>query len=364
MRLATLRRGQMRAIRLRLMEVAGSAKRPTEFYLDVKVCCDVPEQTYYLDVKADFGARPPRSARLVVLKNRYDATTPVGLIEGSACVERGVPLEIRADTEKIVFWITAEGSAAVPPKLAAEIRVRPPPPPPAEPPEELDTMRLPSIKSVITDSLARALITAPTGPMTVLGEILAAPATTTAARDVSRLIDAGADMQLVEAAVRAIETAEQAGKASPPIDFPTLCLNEPAGAAIAVFHPQTPPYLLNQTFIIALENHLGIAAADPIAAYWKQLAKSAAIILYRTDRSLLDEDAEVMACSTDPFRTRVLKMMIDWAARKQRPPTAPPAEPLDASLARIADADQQVALHALYDTLLTFGFVGVSAQLD
>jgi hypothetical protein len=365
LRLATLRRGQMRAVRLRLMEVTGSAKRPTEFYLDVKVCCDVPDQTYYLDVKADFGPRLPRAARLVVLKSRYDATTPVGLIDGGVCVERGVPLEIRPDTEKVIFWITVDGSAAVPSKLAAEMRVKPPAPPPAEPSEELDTMRLPSIKNVITESLARALLTAQPGPMTLLGEIMASPNTLSAVRDLGRLIDAGANMRLVEAAVRAIDTAEQAGKATPPLDFPTLCLNEPAGAAMIVFHPQAPPYLLNQAFIIALENHLATPAADPMSGFWKQLANAAAIVLYRTDKAMLDEDAEVMACGGDPFRPRVLKMMIDWAARKQRPPTPPPAEPLETSLRRIAsDPDPAVAMQALCDTLLTYGFIGVSAQID
>ena len=364
LRLSALRRGQMRAVRLRLLEIVGSAKHPTEFYLDVKVCCDVPDQTYYLDVKADFGKRPPRAARLVVLRNRYDATTPVGLIEGGACIERGVPLETRPDTVKVVFWITVEGSSTVPPKLAAEMLVRPPTQPPAEPPKELDTMRLPSIKAVIIESLARTLAAAANGPMVALGEIMAAPSSVTAVRDGGQLIDLGADLRLVEAAVRAIETAEQVGKATPPIDFPALCLNDPASAAIAAFHPQTPPYLLNQTFIIALENHLGTPAADPSCTFWKQIAKAAAIVLYRADRSLLDEDVEVMACGDDPFRPRVLKMMIAWAARKQQPPSPPPAEPLDATATHIASNDPAEAMRALCDALLTYGFIGVSTQLD
>lgn len=37
LRLSALRRGRMRAVRLRLTEIVGATKHPTEFYLDGKV---------------------------------------------------------------------------------------------------------------------------------------------------------------------------------------------------------------------------------------------------------------------------------------------------------------------------------------
>ena len=354
----------MRSVRLGLMEMAATGKLSTGFYLEVKICCDVPERTYYLDVKADFGRRPPRAARLVVLKSRYEATTPVGLIEGGACVERGVPLEIVASTEKVIFWVTTEGSPDVPPKLAAEIRVRPPSAPPAEPTDELDTLRLPSIKNAILESLTRGLVLAPPGPMTALAEILTAPSTATAAQDVDRLIGLGADFRLVEAAVRAIETAEQAGKAGPPIDFAAWSLASPGGAALAVLHPLSPPYLINEAFAGALENHLSLPRTDPTAAFWTQLTKAAAIILCRRGRALLEEDAAAIECGGDGYRPQVIRLLIDWASRKQSLPEPPAAEPLDVTVARMADPDPAVALAALCDALLTYGFIGVSTQLD
>ena len=363
LRLGALKRGQLRAVRLRLMAISGSEKLPTEWYLDVKACCDEPGRVYYLDVKVDFGPRPPASARLTLLKSRYEADPPVKLVENGVCVEKGLPLEIRPETDKVVFWVATEGAKHIPQKLAAEIRVRPGEPPSDPPTSELDTMRLPSIKVVIAERLAEALAASAHEPFVVFRAILAAPSPMDAVRDVSRLIDARADIALVEAAVRVLEAAEQSGKAGPPINFADLCFNDPAGAAIAIFHTQTPSYLVNQAFVIALENHLVTPPTAAAASPWRELAKAAAVVLVRSDGALLEEDLELYRLG-DPFRARILRMTIEWAERRREPLEPPPAPPLAEALTRVADPQPGVSLRAVREVLLAYGFIGVSAQLD
>lgn len=362
--LGELQRGQIRAVRLPLMEIAGTGKRPSDFLLDVKVSCDVPGRIFYLDVRADFGSWSPRAARLILLKSRYDATTPLGLMDGDQSVERGVPLEIDPDTEKVIFWITAERWLGSPVKLAAELRVRPPAPALPDSMGDLDTMRLPSIKSSILDSLRRGLAGAPPGPMALFAEIMASPQPVTAVRDVGRLIEAGADIRLVEAAVRAIETTEQAGRVKEPLDFAALSVNDRSEAAVIVFHPLAPSYLVNQAFVLSLENHLTRPMTDPTAAFWKQLTKAAVIVLGRRDRAILEEDVEMMEVSGDRARVRVLKMLIEWARHRANPPEPPPLESLDATVDRMLKGDPDEAMRALCDALVTFGFIGVSTQLE
>jgi hypothetical protein len=369
--LSSLRRGQVRGLRLRLMEMRGQEKLPTDHYLDLKICCDVPDRVYYIDAKADLAGRPPGSARLSLLKSRHDTTAPVELVERGCCAEKGIALEIRPETTKVVLWLATEGSPDVPSRLAAVLNVRPPtvspPGPPAEPleapPEELDTMRLPSIKSIVLGVLAKALRSAPSDSLSTLGTLFESPGPAAMAH-LGRLIDFGADIRIVEAAVRSLDTAELSGTAPGRFDFVTLDLNTPAGAAVAVFHPRTPAYLLNQAFLLAFENNVRMPQAEPYGTFWRQLAKAAAVLLVRFHHDLLTEDVEVLSCSDDPFRPRVVQMMIEWASRKQRPFTPPPAEPIDNVSARIAGADPDVSLLAAVGLLATYGFIGVSAQLD
>jgi hypothetical protein len=363
LRLGAMRRGQIRSVRLRLTEIARDVRRPSDHYLDVKVCCDRPGELYYLDIKADFGERPPRGATLVLLKSRNDATAPLTLLEGGCPVERGLPLPLLPATSKVVFWVSTEGSPVVPPKLAAEIRVREPEPA-AEPERELDTMRLPSAKTAIIAALAEALRRAPTAALRAFGEFLAAPEAAPAAA-LARLLEAEPDLRLVDAAVHVLDAAELAGTTGTrPVDFPLLCLNEPAEACLAVFHPRTPPYLVNQAFVVALENHLQLPAGSDQATLWRELAKAAAVVLFRADRALLDEDVELMAVGGDASRAHLLRLLVEWASRKQRPPSPPPAERLESSLDRITGADPDQALQTTLDVLLTYGFVGIAARLD
>jgi hypothetical protein len=362
LRLDQLRRGQIRALRLRLMEIRGRQKDPTDFFLDVKVACDQPERLYYFDVKADFGAFPPRTARLRVLKNRYEATLPVTLVEHGATIEKGVSLEIDAATDKVVLWVTTEGPSVVPPKLAAEIRVRDVPETALA--EELDTIRLPSVKALVKQSLVGALRAAPTRQLVALGEILVAEDVDDKMRWLGRLVEMGGDVRLIEAGVRDIELAEQTVAGFPRIDFPTLMLNDPVQAAVAIFHPETPPYLVNLGFVIAFERHLDPAGAES-AALWKQLAKAAAVILCAKSRELLDEDIEAMGFGPDRTRQTLLRMLVDWAVRRSEPPPPPPLNaPIEHYLNTIAAEDGAAALQATVQLLANYGFVGLSMRLD
>jgi hypothetical protein len=239
------------------------------------------------------------------------------------------------------------------------------PPTIEEAPDELDTMRLPSIKTVIAESLARALAASSCRELVILGEILAGCDTGAMIGGIRRLVDAEADLRFIEAAVRAIESAEGAGKVEYPIDFPVLCLNDGADAAVVVFHPHSPTYLLNQAFIIAFENHVGASLPGGVAGGpWKGLAKAAAVVLHRRDSGLLEEDVCVMSCGGDGWKARLLRQLVEWSARKDRPPAAPPAEPLESALAAIAGPDAASSVEAAVRVLLTYGFIGVSAQLD
>ena len=124
LRLSQLRRGQTRSLALRLVETRARDRLPTEFFLDLKITCEVPDRMYSVEVKADLGRIVPYVADLTVLRSRHERTPPVALVERGVPVEKKLSLEVDGSTERVVFWVRTAGAACVPERMAATVEVR------------------------------------------------------------------------------------------------------------------------------------------------------------------------------------------------------------------------------------------------
>ncbi|NMC71441.1 MAG: hypothetical protein GYA57_15430 [Myxococcales bacterium] len=360
LRLAEMRTGQTRMLRLRLMAVEEEERRPTDFYLEATITCDRPGRMYYLEATADFGAVPPRAARLTVLKSRYDATQPVALITDGRPVQSSVGLEIEPSVDRLVLWISTEGSAGVPAKLAAEVRLQPREAGPA--PAELDTLRLPSMKLVVKESLAAALRRAQDPALVALGESMSAETPGRKLECLRRLLELEADVRLIEAAVRELELCEGAVRGFPRVVFDDLSLDMPAHAVLAVFHPGTPLYLVNQCLAIAFEARSESSAA-PERRWWDLVLRAATVVLRRRAPALLEENLAVMECGESREAAAALQGLVDWATKLGPAPQAAEASPLEKYLRVIAGRDAAEAAEAAFAVLAWYGFIGLSMQL-
>jgi hypothetical protein len=309
---------------------------------------------YYLDVRADFGETPPRHARLTILKSRYDAMLPLMLVDQGVVTEIGVALEVDPSTERVIFWVATEGEPAIPEKLAATLQVREPTVTPLR--DDLDSLRLPTVKLVLKESLTPALLALVAPPLATLGEIMDSDDFGRKIYLLGQLLDHGADIRLVEAAVRDVELCEHTVPGFMRVVFPDLTLNDPVHTCLVVFHPSSPPYLVNQCLAIALEH----ADAYP----WRDLARAAALVLCRRARSLIDDDFEALASEGDPRRLQQLRALVGWAdARK---PQLPPElqAPVETYLEVVGRRNPQAAEQAVLELMTHCGFISLAAELD
>jgi hypothetical protein len=123
LRVSHWRCGQTRTLRLPLLRTSGTDQRPTGFFLEVRIVCGAEEQSFVLDVKADFGASVPRTAELVVVKDEDEPSLPLELVSDERSREQCVPL-LTAGTQSVRFHVLTDGRADVPPRMTAEIRLR------------------------------------------------------------------------------------------------------------------------------------------------------------------------------------------------------------------------------------------------
>jgi hypothetical protein len=309
---------------------------------------------YYLDVHADFGETPPRFARLTILKSRYDAMLPLVLVDQGVSTETGVALEVDPATERIVFWVATEGDAAIPEKLAATLQIREPAATPLL--DGLDTLRLPTVKVVLKEKLTPALLALVAPPLATLGEIMDSDDFGRKVYLLGQLLADGTDIRLIEAAVRDIELCEQTVEGFMRVVFPDLTLTDPVHACIVIFHPSSPPYLVNQCLAIALDH--------PDAYPWHSLTRAAVLVLSRRARPLLDDDIDALACEDDPRKLRQLQELVQWAeTRKLQLPPALQA-PLETYLEVVGRRNPQAAEQAVLELMTHCGFINLAAELD
>ncbi len=309
---------------------------------------------YYLDVRADFGETPPRHARLTILKSRYDAMLPLVLVDQGVTTETGIALEVDPSTDRVIFWVATEGDPAIPEKLAATLQIREPAASPLL--DGLDTLRLPTVKVVLKEKLTPALLALVAPPLATLGEIMDSDDFGRKIYLLGQLLADGADIRLIEAAVRDVELCEQTVDGFMRVVFPELTLTEPVHASVAVFHPSSPPYLINQCLAIALDH--------PDAYPWHELARAATLVLSRRARSLIDDDIEALSCEDDPRKLLRLRALAEWA--ETRKPRLPPElqAPVETYLEVVGRRNPQAAEQAVLELMTHCGFVSLAAELD
>jgi hypothetical protein len=347
MRLDQMRAGQSRSVRLRLVAIHAAEKTPTDHFLEVKVFCQAPGRLWDADVKADFGRAAPVAATVTLLKDRYEASSSLPLVERGVCVEQEIPLPLDPSTEKLVFWVVTDGSAGVPEHLACAIRVHAP----AEDqrPDELDTLRLPSIKTVLSQNLAEFLLQSPDASLVVLGELMQDNALAGKLRLLERLVESGADLRLVEAGVRDIELWERVARGFGQIDFGLLQVDDPVDASLVVFHAHSAPRLLVLAFAASFESHI-TAYKRELADFWGQLALAAAVALCRRDRVALADAVQLIRPGSAPGAGVRLEALVGAAERRLR------TTPVDAStrLGDYADDIRGQGLRPPFDAAVEF----------
>jgi hypothetical protein len=342
----------MRSLGLSLLEIRGDERTPTGCSLELRITCSVPGRTFFLEAKADFGRWVPPVARLSLLRSRSETTEPVALVERGAIVEQGMTLELSASTERIVFWVETEGDARVPTKLAGAIQVRSAPG--AEMRDPLNTKRLPTVKQNLKQELARALGASSAPTLAALGQLLESGDQARKLELLERLVEEDLDVRLLETAVRDLREAP---------DFSHLCLSDPAHACIAIFHPASPPDLVQQSLSVALARQQD-ALPPAKLRLWRQLIRCAVLVLQGRSPDLLDEMLEELAFGEDSGALAILRPLVDWVEETKARPSLPPGVSIDECLQAVAKGDPGTAERAAVDVALGYGLASVTVNLD
>ena len=361
LRLAQMRPGQVRGLRLRLMEIRRNDKRPTEYFLDLTIHCHQPSRKYHLELKADFGASVPRRATLTVVLGRGDAAPPLPLVEQGAPLAPTFDLDYDPFSDWLTLWVATEGAEEIPPQLAGELRLRGLLD--ERPTGELVTARLPSLKAVMRQTLMGAFRKASSPALALLGGEMRSEDPLEKLDLLRQLFDIGADIRLVEAGVRDIATCEQTLRDFPPLDFGRLDVHDPADAATVVFHPGCPPPLVRECFAAAFEGQF--SPASPAAGRrWGELVKAAAVAVCRKDRSLLDENfAAATGLIPDASRQALYRSLIEWAWQQVSPGMRPLRGTAEAYLKVIVGDDPDAAERAAIEVLAHYELIIISVPL-
>ncbi len=361
LRLAQMRPGQVRGIRLRLMEIRRNDKRPTECFLDLLITCQQPARKYHFDVKPDFGDTRPQRATLTVIHGRRDAAAPMPLIEQAVPCTAAFDLDFDPLAEWLTLWVATEGVPEIPGQLAGELRLRGLLD--ERPTEELATSRLPSLKMVMRQTLMGAFRKSSSPTLALLGGQMRSEDPLEKLDLYRQLFDLGADIRLVEAAVRDIATCETTSRDFPPLDFGRLDVNDPADAATAVFHPGCPPPLARQCFAVAFDGQFSPTSITA-ARRWKELVKAAAVVICRRDRSQLDEGfAVATGLITDPSRAALFRSLVEWAWRQVSPSTPPLRGKAEEYIRIIGGGDAGAAEQAAIEILAHYELIAASVPL-
>ena len=356
LRLWDMRAGQRRSVRLRLMAILAQEQQPTQFFLEAKILCQGPQGPWDADVKVDFGRRVPSAATVTVLKDRYEASSALPLVEGGACVEQEIPLPIERGVEKLVFWVVTDGSSGVPERMACAIHVEPPGT--EEPDEDLDTMRLPTVKAVLSRNLADVLRKSPDSSLAVLGELMASGTSTGKIARLRQLVESNADLRLIEAGVRDIELWERMGRDFGRVDFSTLSLDDPVHLCIVVFHGMSAPLLLARAFRIAFESSTtGRPPAE--RGFWSHLSRCAAGALSRRDRSALRAMVRRMRKSENAATADRLEELVEQAGRSTRRTPTDLSTRLDDYAEDILGRGARPPLAAAVELMTAAGFIAL-----
>ena len=361
LRLGQLGPGRTRGVRLRLMEIRRHDKRPTEWFLELNFTCREPGRAYQAQARADFGEAPPLRASLTVVQGRRSAAGPMPLVEAGQPREVDFLLEVEPETEWLTFWVAPEGADGVPGQLAGEVRLRHPAD--DRPASELVTARLPSVRTVVRQSLVGAFRRAASPPLVLLGGLMRSEDPVEKLDLFRKVVDLGADAWLLEAGARDIAWCEEIVRDFPALDFDRLSLDDPADASLAAFHPRCPTGTVRRCLDLALERQL--APASPEAGRrWKEMVKGAAVVLGRRDRSLLDDVVATAAASADPAHRTLVTSLVEWAGRQTMPSLRPLPETLETYLRRIAGDDIAGAERAAFEVMLHYDMVAVAVRRD
>jgi len=356
-----MRSGQVRGIRLRLMEIRQNDNRPTEFYLDVLINCEEPSRRYHFEVKADFGGTRPQRARLSVIHGRRDAPPPVPLLEQAVPCTASFDLAFDPLAEWLTLWVATEGTADVPMQLAGELRLRGLLDDRSA--QDLATSRLPSLRMVMRQTLMGAFRGSSSPTLALLGGQMRSEDPLEKLDLLRQLFDHGADIRLVEAAVRDVATCEQNSRDFPPLEFARLDVQDPADAATAVLHPRCPAPLVRECFAVAFEGQFSPTSITA-ARRWKELVKAAAVVICRHDRSQLDEGfAVATGLATEPSRAALFQSLVEWAWKQVSPPTPPLRGPAEQYMRVIGGGDPGAAELAAIEIMAHYGLIEVCVPL-
>ncbi|MBI5486151.1 MAG: PilZ domain-containing protein [Deltaproteobacteria bacterium] len=361
LRLDQLRPGQTRSVRLRLVAIGREGKTPTDFFLDVKVVCPSCGDGWDACAKADFGERIPGAAAVTVLKDRYETGSALPLVEAGRCLEQEFRLPLDPGVEKIVFWVATDGLRGVPEQMACAIRMESSA---EEPPgDELDTMRLPSVKAVLSQHLSEVLQQSPDPALVVLGELMAN--TTLAGKLVLLrwLVETNADVRLIEAGVRDLELWERVAKDFDRVDFGKLQVHDRTDASLAAFHAHSAPRLLATTLVSSYKKHVAADHPDE-SAFWGRLTHVVAVALGRRDRPALDDAVRVARSELDAAAFSRLETLVEGALRAGK------ATPVEAStvigdyMLDIRGRGSRKPLDAAVEFMAAVGFIALTADIE
>jgi hypothetical protein len=364
LRLGQLQPGQVRLLRLPLMEIRRFDKRPTDFFLDLTITCRDPEHSYRLEVRPEFGPRPPTHAVLTVLEGRCDAAPPVALVQAGRPQEPCLELTLQAERPGsgwLTLWVAAEGAPDVPAQLAGEVRIRSGADDRRE--DELETARLPSLQTVVRQSLMGAFRRAASPSLVLLGGLMRSEDPEEKFSLLQQLVELGSGIALVEAGAREIAAGQQSVREFPPVDFAKLEPSDPVHAALAIFHPGSPARVVLRAFASAFDGQF--RAKNPAAAQrWTELARAAALVLCRRDRALLDEGLTPLGTTSHPARQAKVRALVEWAAQRAASNVKPPPRPMEEYLRTIAGDDAAAAEAAAVSVMTRYELLTVAPNLD
>lgn len=360
-RLARLQPGRQRTLRLRLVEIRRHDKRPTDLYLQVGITCVVPLRSYQFDVQADFGALQPPRATMIVAVGRAPAQPPVVLVENGVSRVVRFLLKVEPTTEWLTLWVSAEGVPEIPPHLAGELRLRFSDD--DRPAHELETARLPSLKAVMRQSLKDAFRQSPSPVLALLGGLMETTEPFDKREQLSRLLALDADVRFLDAAVRDLAFMEQTERDFPPTEFDRLVLDDPLGAALAVFHPACPLPIVLRALVVAFERQF--SAGTPLGRRrWQELACASAVVVFRTDREQLGEGFVTAAgLQADPERSARFRSLVEWAEKHATPERKPLSGPAGEYLKRITGGPTAEAEQAAVELLRHYDMLGPTAGM-
>ena len=275
--------------------------------------------------------------------------------------DQELPLRIRPEARRIALAVATDGTSGWPTLLHAGIRLQPPPS--VEPRAQDEAKRVADTRASTQAELGAALRDSAVPGLAALGRVMLGRGLADKIAFLHELADSTSDVRLLEAAVRDIRMTAGITPDMGDIDFPSLSLADPADAALVIFHPESPEYLLAVCFTLCLERNL-TPDRDRDSVWWRHLSKAGAVALWRRDREALDDLTAAMRASEDPLKATLLEKLIVWASRRMSTLPDAPREPLDVQVARIRSAAPAVALATALETLTDRGYVDISRDLS